>query len=54
MIINFCIIDLFMELVGREYVLGGQKDHVKITEYLKLFYQTIDASFNYVLLKIIM
>lgn len=45
-----------MGLVGCVYILGGMfqdtlEDH-SIQEHLKLFYQ--DASFNYVLLKIIM
>lgn len=58
MILNFCFIALSMGLVGCVYILRGMfedtlEDH-SIVDYLKLFYQAIDASFNYVLLKIIM
>lgn len=50
MILNFCIIDLSMGMVGCVYVLGGMfqnmlEDH-SIQEYLKLFYQAIDASLS--------
>lgn len=42
---------LSMGLVKCVYHMGEHENH-NIQEYLELFYQTIDASFNYVLFKI--
>lgn len=53
-ILNFCITDYLWAWQDVYMVWEDMLEDHSIQEYLELFYQAIDASFNYVLLKVIM